>query len=145
MGWGQSAVNAEEVRGETSNIGGGHGSSGESFGTPIIPSGSDVQACGEDIDGGTIIGKHSPAIGESRSGDSDRLPHAGRRGVAAVPVFTASGYDDGNTAVEKLKMESPVNGVAVTFHLFGTYRPNGRVDTAGSTATYAHRSDRGFA
>ena len=124
---------------------GSHGSSRDRFGSPVIPSGSDVQAWAEDINGGTIIGERGSAISDGGSGDGDRFPHAGGRAVAAVPVIISGGYDDSNTAMVKLNMGSHVSGVILASHPLGTYRPNSLVDTVRGTATQAHRSNGGFA
>ena len=105
FGWGQSAVKAEEVCGETGNVRAGHGSSVVGIGLPVIPGGSDVQAGRPDINGSTIIGELGLRVIDSRSSDGDRLLNPGRRVVARVLVKVSSGYDDGDTAVVKLKME----------------------------------------
>jgi hypothetical protein len=44
LGRSQRTVDAEEVRGETGNVGGGHGGSRDGLGLSIIPSGGDVRA-----------------------------------------------------------------------------------------------------
>ena len=74
FGWGQSAVGGEEIRDETGNVG---VAIDVPFGLAIIPSGSDVHAGSEDIDGGTEIGCLGPCILEIRIGDSDRFLNAG--------------------------------------------------------------------
>jgi len=65
--------------------------------------------------------------------------------VARVIVTVSGGYDHGDATVVKLKMGSFVSGVAVTFHPLGAYRSNGLVHAVKSTATQAHRRNRGFA
>jgi len=122
-----------------------HGSSGEHFSSPIVPSGDDVQAGSEDVDGGTIIGEVGPRIIEIGSGDGDRLLDACRRVVARVIVIVSGSYDDGDAAVVKLKIESLVNGVTVTFRSLDAYRFDGLVHTCNSPATQAHRSNSGSA
>jgi len=143
--WGQSAVDAEEVCGVTSNVRSGHGSSRDGIGPPIIPSGSDVQAGGPDFDGGTIIREAGLCIIESRSGDGDRFLNTGRRVVARVIVTVPGGYGDGNTSVVKLKVGPLVSGVAVTFHPLGAYRFHSLVEAVRNTPTQAHGSNRGVA
>ena len=81
-----------------------HGSSRDHIGLSIIPSGNDVQAGSEDINGSAIIGEAGPCITDIRSGDSDRLLSAGRRVVARVIVIVSGGYDDGDAAVIKLEI-----------------------------------------
>ena len=144
LGWSQSAVDAEEVCGETSNVRSGHGTSREHLGLPIIPSGYDINAGSVDINEGTIIGGGGHCILECRSGDGNRLPNAGRRVVLHVIVIAPCGYDDGDTAVVKLKMESLVSGVAITFHTLSAYRYDSRVQGGRSTPTQAYRGNRGF-
>ena len=141
--WGQSAVDAEEVCGETSNVRSGHGSTRDRIGPPVVPSGSDVQAGSKDIDGGTIIGEVGPLIIDIRGGDGDRLLSAGRGVVARIVVIVSGGYDDGDAAVVKLEVESLVSSVTVTFRSLGAYRFDGLVHTCNSTATQAHRSNSG--
>jgi len=136
---------AEEVCGETSNVRGSHGCSRDHFGLPIVPGGNDVQAGSPDINGGTEIGEVGLHIGDSSSGDGNRLLNASGRVFARVIVIVSGGYDDGNTAVVKLEMESLVSGVAVTFHPLHTYRYDSRVHGGRSAATQAHGSNRGFA
>ena len=65
--------------------------------------------------------------------------------MARVIVTIPGCYNDGNTAVEKLKAESLVSDVAVTFHPLGAYRFNSLVEAVRSTAAQAHRSNRGVA
>jgi len=117
-GWGQRAVEAEEVRGKTSNVRSSHGGSAHGFGLPVIPGGSDVPASSPDVNGRTKIGEIGLCIINSRSGDSDRLQSAGRGVVSRVPVIVSCGYDDSDAAVVKLEMGSRVSGVVVT-----PYRP----------------------
>jgi len=142
LSWGQRAVDTEEVCDETSNVRSSHGCSRNGFGPPIIPSGSDVQAGSEDIDGGTIIGELGPCILDSRSGDGNRFPNTSGGGIFCVPIIVSSGYNDGNTAVGKLKTESFVSGAAIASHPLGAYRFNSPVNTDRSTAAQAHRSNR---
>ena len=123
---------------------GGHGSSRDHLGPPIVPSGNDVQAGSEDINGGTVIGEEGPLIIDIRSGDGDRLRNAGRGVVARVIVIVSGSYGDGDAAVVKLKVESFVSGVAVTFHPLGAYQYHSPVEGVRRTATQAHRSNRGF-
>ena len=113
LGWGQRAVETKEVCGETSNVRSSHGSSRDHVGPPIIPSGNDVQAGSEDVNGGTKIGEVSPFIIDIRSGDSDCLLNAGRRVVARVVVIVSSGHGDRDTMFVKLRMESLVSDVTV--------------------------------
>ena len=122
-----------------------HGSSREDSGPPIIPSGNDVQAGGEDFNGKSIIGEACPCITDIRSGDGECKLGAGRRVLARIIVIVSGGYDDGDAAVVKLKMESLVSGVAVAFHPLGTYRFNGLVHAVKKTTSQAHRSNRGSA
>jgi len=133
--WGQRAVEAEEVCGETSNVRSSHGSSRDHVGLPIIPSGNDVQAGSEDINGGTIVGEEGPLIIDIRSGDSDRLCNTGRRVVACIIVIVSSGDGDCDTVFIKLKMESLVSGVVVTFHPLGAYLQDSLVKGVRRTAT----------
>jgi len=104
-----------------------------------------VEAGGPDINGGTKVGERSLCVVDCGSGDGDRLLGAGRREVARVPVVVPCGYDDGNTVVVKLKIESLVSGVAVRFDSLGAYRFDSLVHTERSTTTQAHRSNRGLA
>jgi len=145
LGWGQTTVDAEEVRGKTSNVGGGHRGSRDGLGLSIVPGGSDVQARSPDVDGGTPVGELGLYIRDSRSSDSDRLPNTGGGEAAGVLVIVSCGYGDGNTAVVKLKIESFVSGVAVTFHTLGTYRYDSFVESVRGTAAQAHRSNGGVA
>jgi len=109
LAWRQSGIGAKEVRGETSDVGGGHGGSRDGFGLSIVPSGSDIQAGSPDMDGGTPIGEIGLAIVESSSGDGDCFSNAGGGVVARVFVVVSGGNDDGNTAIVELKMESDVS------------------------------------
>ena len=143
--WGQGTVDAEEVCGETSNVRGSHGSSRDNIGPPIIPSGNDVHAGSPDINRGAPIGEIGLDVGDSRSADCKGLQNARGRIFARVLVVVPCGYGDGNTVVVKLKAESLVSGVAVTFYLLGAYRHNSLVEGFRSTATQAHRSNRGYA
>jgi len=143
--WGQSAVDAEEVCGETSNMRSSHGRPRDHIGTPVIPSGNDVHARSEDINRGTKIGEGGPCIMDITSTDSDCLLSAGRRVVDCVGIIVPGGYDDCDAAVVKLEVESLVSGVAVTFHPLGAYRFDGLVDAVESTTSQAHRSNRGYA
>jgi len=77
FGWGQRAIEAEEVCGKTSNMRGSRGSSAGGFSLPVIPGGGDVQPGSPDVDGGTIIGEVGLCVIDSRSGDGDRLLNAG--------------------------------------------------------------------
>ena len=142
--WGQRAVEAEKVCDETRNVRSGHGGSADNVGPPIVPSGSDVQAGSEDINGCTIIGEEGSLIVDIRSGDSDRLRNAGRRVVGRVVVVVSSSYGDGDATIVELKVGPLVSGVAVTFHPLGAYRYNGLVEGVRRTATQAQRSNRRF-
>ena len=144
-GWGQRAVEAEEICGETSNVRSSHGSSVNGFSLPVIPGGSDVQAGSPDVDGGTPIREVGLCVIDSRSGDGDRLLNTGRRVVARVLVVVSGGHDDSDTAVVKLKMESSVSGVAVTFHPSSAYPFDSPVQSGRSIDPQAHRSNRGIA
>jgi len=106
LGWGQSAVEAEQVCGKTGNVWSSHGSSVDGVDPPVFPGGSDVQAGCPDIDGGTIIGEVGLRVVDIRSSDGDRLLSAGRRLVVCVPVSVSGRHDDGDTTVVKLKVES---------------------------------------
>jgi len=64
-----------------------------------------MQTGSEDIYGGTEIREAGLRIIESRSRDSDRFLYASGRGVTRVLVIISGGDYDGNTALEKLKME----------------------------------------
>ena len=141
LGRGQRAVDAEEVRGKTSDVRSSHGSSRDHVGLPIVPSGNDVQARSPDINGCTEIGERGLCILDSRSADGDRLLNASGRVVAGVLVIVSGGYDDCDTAIVKLKMESLVSSVAVTSHSLGAYRYDSLVQGSRSTATQAHRSN----
>ena len=107
----QRTVGAEEVRGETSNVRSSHGSSRDHVGLPIVPSGNDVQTRSPDIDDGTEIGERGLCILDSRSANGDSLLNASGRGAVRVLIVVPGGYDDGDTAIEKLKPESLVSGV----------------------------------
>ena len=109
--WGQSAVDAEEVCGETSNVRGSHRGSRDHIGPPIVPSGNDVQTRSPDIDGSTEIGEVGLDIGNGRSSDGKSLQNASGRVFARVIVIVSGSDSDGNTAVVKLKTESLVSGV----------------------------------
>ena len=102
FGWGQSAVEAEEVCGETGNVRAGHGSSAVDVGLPARESGSDVHAGGPDINDGSIIGEVGFRVIDIRCRDGDRLLNAGRRVLARVLVIVPGGYDDSGTVVVKL-------------------------------------------
>jgi len=143
LGWSQSAVEAEEVCGETSDERSGHGRSRDHFGLPIVPGGNDVQARSPDVNWGTITGEVGLHILDSGSGDGNRLLNAGGRVIARVTA-TPGGHDDGNTAVVKLGVESLVS-IAVAFYPFSAYRYDSPVRGDRSTTTQAHRSNRGFA
>ena len=145
FGWGQGTVDAEEVCGESSNVRSSRGCSAGDFSLPIIPGGSDVQAGSPDLDRGTIIGEVGLCVIESRSGDSDRFLSAGRRVFFRVLVLASSGYDDGYTAFVKLKMESVVSGVAVTFHPPSAYLFNSLIHNWRLLPSNAQRSNRGAA
>ena len=56
LGWGQTAVDAEEARSEASNVRSSHRSPRHHVGLPIVPGGNDVQAGSKDINRGAIIG-----------------------------------------------------------------------------------------
>jgi len=111
LGRGQSAVEAEEVRGETSNVRSSHGRSRDTLGLPIVPSRNDVQTRSPDINGGTKVGERGLDILDSRSGDGNRLLNTSGRVVACVLVVVPCGYDDSNAAIVKLETESLVSGV----------------------------------
>ena len=143
LGWGQRTVEAEEVRGVTSNVRGGHGSSRDVLGLPVVPSGSHVQSGGPDVNGGTIVGEDGFGIIDGRGGNRDRLPDAGGRVPARVFVVVSSGHDNGNTAVVKLGIKSLVSCVAIAVHPLDPYRNNGPVNTGRCTAAQTHRSNRG--
>ena len=116
FGWGQRAVEAEQVCGETGNMRSGHGSPLHLFSPPTSAGGNDVQAGSPDINGGTIIGFIELFIIERRSGDGDHLLNAGRRVAARILVIVSGRYDDSDTTVVKLKMKSPVSSFAAMFH-----------------------------
>ena len=138
LGWGQRAVETEEVCGETSNVRGSHGSSRNHLGLPVVPGGDDVQAGSPDINGGTKIGEVGLDIQDSGSGDSNRLPNASGRVFARVIVTAPGGYDDGNTTVIKLRTESLVSGAVVASHPLGAYRYNSCIHGGRRTTTQAH-------
>ena len=106
-GWGQCAVEAEEVCGETGDVRSGHGSSADGLSLPVIPGGSDVHAGGPDTNAGTIIGVAGLRVVDIGIGNGDRVLRAGRRDVDRVPVFVSGGCDDGDTTVVKLKIITP--------------------------------------
>ena len=140
MSWGQSAVDAKEVCGKTSNVRGSHGGSRDHIGPPIVPSGNDVQAGSPDIDGSTVIGECGLYVGDGRSGDSKCLLNASRRVFARVIVIVSGGYSNSNTTVVELKTESRVSGVAVAFHPLSAYPYNSLVKGVRSTTTQANGS-----
>jgi len=109
LAWRQSGIGAKEVRGKTSDVGGGHGGSRDGFGPSIVPSGSDVQAGSPDINWGTPVGEVGLLVSESRSSDSDCFLNPGGGVVARVFVVVSGGNDHGNTAIVELKMESHVS------------------------------------
>ena len=145
FGWGQSVVEAEEVCGETGNVRAGHGSSVNGVSLPARPGGSDVHAGGPDINDGSIIGEDSLRVIDIRCRDGDRLLNAGRRAVGRVLVFVSGGYDDGDTFIVKLKIESHVSGISAMFHPPSAYPFNGPVNNWSRFATYAYRSNRWIA
>ena len=145
FGWGQSAVEAEEVRSETGNVRTGHGSSADGVNLPVRPGGSDVLAGSPDINDGTIIGGVGLRVIDIRIGDSDRLFNAGRRAVDRVLVFVSGGYDDGDTTGAKLKMGSHVSGVPVTFDSPSAHIFNSQVNNGMRSASHAYRNNRRIA
>jgi len=145
FGRGQSAVEAEEVCGETGNVRSSHGSSVDGVSLPVFPGGRDVHACSPDIDNGAKIGEVGLRVIDVRSADGDNLFDAGRRGVARVLIIVSGGYDDGDTTVVKLKMESNVSGVAATFHPLSAYPFDSPVNTDGGFVTQAYGNNRGNA
>jgi len=140
---GQGAVEAKEVRGETSNVRSGHGSSRDHVGLPVVPGGDDVQAGGPDVNGGTKVGERGLCVLDSSSADGNRLLNTSGRVVARVTVIVSGSYDDGNTAVVKLKMKSLVSFI-IAFYPLGAYRYDSPVQGGRGTTTQAHRSNRGF-
>ena len=144
LGWGQRAVEAEEVCGKTSNVRGSHGGSRDHFGLPIVPGGNDVQARSPDVNWGTEIGEVGLRILDSGSADGNRLLNASGRVIARVTVIVSGGHDDGNTTVVKLGAESLVS-VAAAFYPFSAYRYDSPVRGDRSATTQAHGSNRGFA
>ena len=145
FGWGQSAVEAEEVRSEAGNMRTGHGSSADGVNLPVRPGGSDVLAGGPDINDGTIIGGVGLRVIDIRIGDGDRLFNAGRRAVDRVLVFVSGGYDDGDTTGAKLKMGSHVSGVPVAFDPPSAHIFNGQVNNGMRSASHAYRNNRRIA
>jgi len=145
LGWGQSAVEAKEVCGETSNVRSGHGSSRDHVGLPVVPSGNDVQAGSPDVNGSTKVGERGPDVLDSGSADGNRLLNASGRVLARVIVTVPGGYDDRNAAVIKLKTESFVSGDALTFHPVNAYRYDSSVQRGRRAPTQAQRCNRGFA
>jgi len=133
--WGQRAVEAEEVCGETGNVRSSHGSPLLLFSPPTSAGGNDVHAGSPDVDGGTIVGFTPLCIIERRSGDGDHLLNAGRRVVARVLVIVSGRHDDGDTAVVKLKMKSPVSSFAAMFHPASAYPFNGLVHSHRTTSS----------
>ena len=104
LGRGQRGVDAEEVRGKTSDVRSSHGSSRDHVGLPIVPSGNDVQTRSPDIDGSTEIGEVGLDVGNGRSSDGNSLQNASGRVFARVIVIVSGGYDDGDAAVIKLEI-----------------------------------------
>ena len=124
---------------------GSHGSSAQCFSLAVIPGGSDVPTSSPDINGGTIIGEAGLRIIDGGGGNGDRLLNASRRAVDRVLVLVSGGYNDGDTAVVKLRIESLVSGVTVTFYPPSAYRSNSLVHNCRPIASEAHRSNRGTA
>ena len=145
FGWGQSAVEAKEVCGETSNVRSSHGSSAVIECLPAGPGGNDVLAGSPNINDGTIIGEVGLRVIDIRSGDGDRLLNASRRVLACVLIIVSGGYDDGDTTVIKLKMESNVSGIAATPHPPSAYPFNGVVNTDMRFVFQAYGNNRGSA
>ena len=145
FGRGQSAVDTEEARGETGNVRTGHGSPFHGYGPSAREGGNDIDSGSPDINDGTIIGARPLRVIDIRSGDGDRLLKAGRRVVARILVGISCGYDDGDTTVVKLKMESYVSSVLATFHPLSAHIFNGVVDSGIRITNHAYRSNRGIA
>jgi len=107
------------------------------LGFPINPSRDYVLPSSPDINAFAIIGEVGLCILESRTGNGDRLLSTGRRVVDRVLVFVSGRRNDGDAAGAKLKAESLVSGVAVTFHLLSAYRVDGLVHGVGGIAGQA--------
>ena len=145
-GWSQRAVEAEEVCGETGNVRSSHGGSADGVSFLARPGGSDVHAGSPDINAATIIGVAGLRVVDIGIGDGDRLFNTGRRKVARILVFVSGAYDDGDTAVVKLRMETPVNDVVAAFHPPSAYLFHGPVhsDRTAGSANYAHGNNGGI-
>lgn len=113
-------------------------SHGGSRGNPclaIVPGGNDFLTRSEDVEGGPEVGEVGYRIVEVRSTDGDSFTNTGWGDVARVLSIVSGGCDNGDTGIEKLKMESLVSGAATaSVAPLDTYRPNSIIDGVRSTA-----------
>jgi hypothetical protein len=93
-----------------------HGSSRNSVGPPIVPSGDDVLPRGENINRGTEVGEGGHRVLEIRGADSDGFLGTGGGGIARVLGVVSGSHDNGDTGIKKLKVKSFVSGAAVVYH-----------------------------
>jgi len=99
----QRTIETEEVSDETSNVWGGHGSSGKGLSRSIVGSGDDVETRSPDINASTEVGERSLGVVNSGCSDGDSLLDASRGDIDNVLVLVSGGNDNGNTGVKELE------------------------------------------
>lgn len=99
LGGGGKTVLGDEVGGETSNMGRGHGGTRERSGGGVrgVVSGEDGGARGEDVEGRTVVGVRGTGISGGGGTDGDGVGGRGGGVVGGVGVGVTGGDNEGDT------------------------------------------------
>jgi hypothetical protein len=95
---GPLALESKEVCGETSDVGGSHGGSGDGVGGAADPSRQNVDTRSETIDNGAVVGERSPGVVDVSSTDGEDGGLGCGRGGGSVGVAVTSGNSKEETS-----------------------------------------------
>lgn len=104
----QSAIDTEEVSGETRNMWGGHRSPREGLSRSVVESRDDVETRSPDVDTCAKVREGSLGVINRGGGNGDSFLDASWRAVDSILVLVSGGDDNSDPEVKELREEQRV-------------------------------------